>query len=70
MLYHPHFSTELRAVPILVAKITVSVIELSFIADANWRHALLELEVVRGSEKRGEQQGYHQHATCFHAFSL
>lgn len=56
MLYHSHFSTELRAVPVLVAKITVSVIELSFVADADRRYALLELEVVRGSEKRASSR--------------
>ncbi|MNE90624.1 hypothetical protein D3C80_1881630 [compost metagenome] len=70
MLDDSHFSTELRAIPVLIAKLIISVVQLTLVADANRRYALLELEVMRRGKKGCKQQGRNEHVTFFHAFSL
>ncbi len=55
MLDHAHFSRQLGAIPVFIAKLILIQNKLSPIRDANGRHALAVDEVMRCGQQREKQ---------------
>jgi hypothetical protein len=55
VLDHAHFSRQLRAIPVFIAKLILIQNKLSPIRDADRRHALAVDEVMRCGQQREKQ---------------